>query len=174
MELVGAALGDDVDHRPSGAAILGGIVAAQHGHFFESVAQPRLNLLAGDRVVIVVGAVDQLIVRARSQPVDVEFRALDESACEHSWIGDTRKREDKIHWIECGHRQIDYLARLERACTRAVLLLQDDGRVRIHIHHFSLGAYFQCEVGRRGLRRFYCDVVTRGGLESSGADVDLI
>src|SRR5207247_2161378 len=126
VKLVGPALGNDVDYGAACAPVLCRVVSAKHRHFLEAIAECRLKLLAGDRVVIVVCAVNQLVVRARSQPVDVELRPLDKSTCEDSGVGDARKRKDKIHGVEPGDGQVNNLARLEGARTSAILLLQND------------------------------------------------
>jgi glycosyltransferase involved in cell wall biosynthesis len=96
---------------------------AQHCHFPVTVAQDGLNLLARDRVVVVVRSVDQLVVRARAQPVDIELRALHKASRKHPRVGYARQREDEVDGVKSRDRQLDDLALFERVCSRAVLLL---------------------------------------------------
>jgi hypothetical protein len=59
---------------------------------------------------------------------------------QHAGIRDTGKREDKIHRIERSDRQVYDLARLESACARSILLLEDDRRIGVYIYYFAFRA----------------------------------
>jgi len=58
VKLIGAALGDEIDDGAAGMSILSRVVAAEDGYFAKAIAQGRRKELAGDGVVVVVGAVN--------------------------------------------------------------------------------------------------------------------
>ena len=72
MQSVGAALGDGVDDGSPGAAEFGIVVRGLGGDFLDGVGILELEGLAGDGDVVVLGAIDQEIVRAAAGAVDGE------------------------------------------------------------------------------------------------------
>src|SRR5262245_7596635 len=106
MKLIRPALGHDVHYRAAGSPELSRIVTAENRDFFVTIAKNRLNLLSGDRVVIIVRAVDQLIVGASTKAVDVELGALNKTSREDSGVGNTGQREDKVDRVQSCNWQV--------------------------------------------------------------------
>ena len=70
MELVGAALGLQQDHRRAHEAVLGAVVVLQHAHFFQRVRVRDHGLLVHVAGVLVPNAIERVEGLALRQPID--------------------------------------------------------------------------------------------------------
>src|SRR5262249_19924713 len=140
VESIGSLSGYDVHYSAACASVLGGVVGAKHRHFLEAVTQRGLNLLSGDRVVVIVRAIDQLIVRARPETVDVELSALHEASGKHAGICYARQGKHEIYRVETGDWEVNDLPAFEGACLSAILFLEDDRSISVDVYDLALSA----------------------------------
>src|SRR5262250_3258834 len=97
MKLVRAGFGNRVDNRTAGSSELGIIVGSLDRNLLDRLGIGDLEPLTGYRYIVVLGAVDQEVVRASPRPVNRK-RIVD--LCLGAAAGrDTRKCQGKQGWI---------------------------------------------------------------------------
>src|SRR5215472_4804222 len=90
MELVGAALADQVSYRTAATAKFGGVRVCQDGHFLNCLKVVRLKGLALNRIIVIVLSVQQEVVGARTRAVHGEAHSVAEAVrphIQHSGLG---------------------------------------------------------------------------------------
>ena len=147
VELVGARLGDGVDDAAAGAAELGVVVRGLDGDLLDGVGVGDLEALAGHRDVVVLGAVDQEVVRPAARAVNHEGADANAGAIAR----DARKRQGERRRVATREGQIRHLARRDVAAAYGGLGLQERAGLGRHIDGDLLAADRQLRVHGRGL-----------------------